>query len=78
MALHESTFGFLAPTDDQKQTMNVVRAASKSYADILDKMLPDGPDKTYALRKVREIAMWANVAVTRSADGTPRDPDTVA
>jgi hypothetical protein len=34
--------------------------------------MPAGPDRTYAIRKVREVGMWANVAVTRDADGTPR------
>ena len=72
MALHESTFEYLKPTDGQIETMAKARAATKAYAEALDAILPDGPDKTYALRKVREIGMWANVAVTREADGTPR------
>lgn len=70
--LHESTFGYLKPTDEQMTTMNECRAASKEYADFLDHNLPDGPDKTYILRKIREIAMWVNVAVTRNPDGSPR------
>ena len=35
--------------------------------------LPDGPDKTFALRNHRTTAMWANIAVTREADGSPRE-----
>ena len=50
----------------------VVRDATKRYAELLDAYLPAGPDKTYALRKVREIGMWANVTITREADGAPR------
>ena len=38
----------------------------------LDAVIPEGADKTYLLRKLREVAMWANVAITREADGTPR------
>jgi len=73
MALHPSTFEYLNPTDRQKAAMAGLRTAAATYAFAVDKFTPDGPDKTYALRKIREIAMWANVAVTRLPDGTPRD-----
>ncbi len=72
MSLHPSTYKFLKPTDDQIHQMEQVRAAAKSYSDVLELMLPDGPDKTYILRTHRSNAMWANVAITRLPDGTPR------
>ena len=28
--------------------------------------------ETYALRKFREVAMWANIAITRNPDGSPK------
>jgi hypothetical protein len=52
--------------------MAIIRGATHNYALCLENVLPDGPDKTYVLRKVREIGMWANVAITREADGKPR------
>lgn len=70
--LHPSTFEYLKPTDAQIDHMAKARAATADYAAALEEILPDGPDKTYALRKVREIGMWANVSITREADGTPR------
>lgn len=75
MPLHPSTFEYLKSTDEQLATMSVVRNASTDYARILDKYLPNGPDKTYLIRKFREIAMWANVAITRMPDGSPRTDD---
>lgn len=72
MALNPSAFEYLKPTDQQVQMMSIIRGATLNYALCLENVLPDGPDKTYALRKVREIGMWANVATTREADGTPR------
>lgn len=72
MPLHDSTFEYLKPTDAQIATMGVVRAASAEYAKLLDEMLPDGPDKTFILRAHRANAMWANVAITREANGAPR------
>lgn len=67
-----TTFEYLKPTDDQVKQMSVVREAAKVYATALDAALPDGPDKTYVLRKLREVAMWANIAITRQPDGSPR------
>jgi hypothetical protein len=72
MALHSSTFEYLKPTEGQVELMAELRQLSREYADALDQLLPDGPDKTYILRRVRETAMWVNVTVTREADGTPR------
>ena len=70
--LHPGTFDYLKPTDDQLRTMEMARKSTRTYADALEALLPDGPDKTYVLRKVREIGMWANVAITRHYDGSPR------
>lgn len=72
MPLHSSTFEYLKPTEAQINAMGDARAAAHGYARAIEALVPDGPDKTYALRKLREIAMWVNVAITREADGTPR------
>lgn len=72
MTLHASTFEYLKPTDEQIAQMRVVREAAAQYAKVLESQLPDGPDKTFALRQHRETAMWCNVAITRHPDGTPR------
>jgi hypothetical protein len=72
MPLHKSTFEYLKPTEEQMLQISVARMASTEYARTLEAIIPDGPDKTYVLRKVREIGMWVNVAITREADGTPR------
>lgn len=72
MSIHESTFEFVQPSEDQKEKMNTVRAAANAYAQVLNDEIPEGPDKTYLLRTLRTVAMWANVAITRQPDGTPR------
>lgn len=70
--MHKDTFDYLKPTKGQMEAMEQLRGAAKVYAGFLETYLPDGPDKTYTLRKLREVAMWANVALTRHADGCPR------
>jgi hypothetical protein len=66
--MHESTFQYLKPTDEQLNTMNILQGHTTDYAAQLQLFLPEGPDKTYILRKLREVAMWINVAITRNTD----------
>jgi hypothetical protein len=70
--LHDSTFEYLAPTAAQLEAMKNVRAKFTEFAKFLDLSLPDGPDKTFVLRQLRDCAMWSNQTLTRTADGTPR------
>lgn len=70
--LHDSTFSYLKPTDEQLATMEKCRDATHKYADAIDMLLPAGPDKTFILRTIRDAGMWANVTITRNPDGSPR------
>ena len=72
MSLHLSTFDYLKPREGQIEVMNALRQAAKEYAAVLEQALDDGPDKTYILRKLRELVMWVDVTLTREANGTPR------
>ena len=72
MTLHPSTFEHLKPTDQQLGLMGDARAAFKNFVEELDRLLPEGPDKTYVLRQLRDCAMWANICITRNPDGSPR------
>ena len=74
MKLHSSTFDYLKPTDTQVASAHQVREAAKVFSRYLETYLPDGPDKTYALRTFRTVVMWAIVSITRTPDGTPRPP----
>ena len=70
--MHASTFELLKPTDAQMETMSQIRSAFADLAKVIDTTVPEGPDKTYLVRKLRECAMWANVAISRNPDGSPR------
>lgn len=70
--MHPSTFEYLKPTERQIARMAEAREITKVYADQLERLVPGGADRTYLLRKLREVAMWVNVAITREQDGTPR------
>jgi hypothetical protein len=75
--VHDSTFQYLKPSEQQVADMNTVRGAFAEVADVVLAKVPGSADRTYLLRKIRECAMWANVAITRTDDGTPRDGATV-
>jgi len=70
--MHPSTFEYLKPTDEQITQMAMVREAARTYCEVLEHWLSDGPDKTFIIRAHRSNAMWANIAITRLPDGTPR------
>jgi hypothetical protein len=70
--MDQSTYQYLKPTDKQMDAMHQMREAAGSYSAIVEALVPDGPDKTYIIRKFREVAMWVNVAITRQPDGSPR------
>lgn len=72
MDLHNSTFQYLKPTDEQMATMSDARDVVETCAARLNHLLPEGPDKTYLIRLLRTVGMWANVAITRMPDGSPR------
>lgn len=71
--MHISTFGHLKPTKAETTKMDEARGAAYEYMHALDVLVPDGSDKTYLMRKLREVAMWVNVAITRLPDGSPRE-----
>ncbi len=72
MSLHTTTFEYLKPTNEQVAAMADVRMAFHQFSRDLDSRLPDGPDKTFVMRQLRDCAMWANIAITRNPDGSPR------
>jgi len=70
--MHPETFEYAQPTLRQLEAMTKLREAAKSYAEIVEDLVPPGADKDHVLRSIRSAAMWANVAITRYADGAPR------
>lgn len=71
--MHQSTYEYLKPTIVQIKKMEKLRKAAKEYGEILEKELPEGPDKTFIIRNHRTTCMWVNTAITRLHEGTPRE-----
>lgn len=71
--MDDRTFEYQKPNAAQLADMNDLREVAENYAEALEDLLNDGADKTYCLRLLRTLAMWANVAIMRHADGAPRE-----
>ncbi len=59
----EQLFTYHAPTEEQKVKYVEIREAAKALARVIDRSCPAGPDRTTAVRKVREAVMTANASI---------------
>lgn len=65
VALHnvDDCFTYHAPSGLTLDSMNQVREASIALAKTILRQVPGCPDRSMALRKLREARMWANSAL---------------
>lgn len=59
----ENWFTYHAPTPEQVVTYGEIRSKAKEFAILLIQVVPDGPDRLAALRKLRETVMTANAGI---------------
>lgn len=59
----EDLFTYHSPTADQPKRYEDLRHAARHLAYAIDNLCPDGPDKTAAIRKLREAVMTANASI---------------
>jgi hypothetical protein len=69
----KSVYDYLQPTPKQIETMQALREAAMVYGVALAELLPDGPDKTWAIRNHRRPKdalhpqpLWSGAARTLS------------
>lgn len=59
----EELFTYHSPTPEQAQSYLRIREAAKALARVIDAECPGGPDRTAAVRHVREAVMTANASI---------------
>ena len=59
----EAIFTYHAPEGDQPERYKRIRSAAMDFARVMWAETPAGPDRTVALRKIREAVMTANAAI---------------
>lgn len=68
----EELFTYHPPTEAQKLAYGSIRDSAKELARSILANCPPGPDRTAALRKVREAVMTANAGIaTNNAAASP-------
>lgn len=59
----EEIFTYHAPTPEQVEKYQRIRDKAKELARVIDECCEPGPDRTAAVRKVREAVMTANASI---------------
>lgn len=59
----EDIFTYHAPTGDQSQRYQAIREKAKELAYVIDANCEPGPDRTAAIRHLREAVMTANASI---------------
>ena len=59
----QNWFTYHAPTTEDVQKYLDIRNGGLEFARIIMANCPNGPDKTVAIRAVREAVMWANASI---------------
>jgi len=59
----ENLFTYHPPTMEQTAAYLEIRNAAKDLARVIDRVCPAGPDRTTAIRKIREAVMTANASI---------------
>jgi hypothetical protein len=68
----DDVFTYHAPNEEQKLAYSWVREGAKAFAATILARVPSCPDRTIALRKIREAVMDANAAIALEGRGLPR------
>jgi hypothetical protein len=59
----EDTFMYHKPTDEAIPKYHELRQQALTFAKAIDRLCPAGPDRTAAIRLVREAVMTANASI---------------
>ena len=66
----EELFTYHAPNEEQIQQLQEVRTAAKELAYTIMENCPRSPDRTTAIRKLREAVMTANASIVVPVEAT--------
>ena len=69
----DNWFTYHAPSPEQLVAYEKLRSDARIFANTINELVPDGPDKTVAIRKLRECTMTANAAIACN-QGITREP----
>lgn len=59
----QRAFSYYTPEGDQALRYNSMRNAAKEFAMAIISNVPAGRERTVAMERLRESAMWANIGI---------------
>lgn len=62
----ESVFTYHAPKPGQPEQYTAIREKAKELAYLIDSTCTDSCEKSLAMTKLEECAMWANASIARN------------
>lgn len=65
-----ATFDYHKPSDEQVDRISVIRNAHKNLVKVVWDNVPNGPDRTVAVRKLHESMMTCNKAIVLEGEVT--------
>lgn len=65
----DDLFTFHPPSDEQVVSYNKINAAAKAFALVIHNECPQSPDRSAAIRLVREARMTANASIATKTGG---------
>jgi len=65
----DNWFTYHPPVGDQAQAYETIRFHARTFAHVINELVPDGADKSDAIRKLRETVMTANAGIATSPHG---------
>lgn len=71
-ALIDDLFTYHPPTLEQAAKYQRINEAGKAFALVIDAECPESPDRTAAMRLVREARMTANSSIATKSGGNYR------
>ncbi len=73
----DNLFTHHVPFDDQGERYTKMRAAAKVFAAVVVELAPSSSERSTAIRKLREVMMWANAAIAcnETEGGSQEVPD---
>lgn len=74
MANLDNWFSYHPPRPEQVPVFEAIRDAGHEMAEKIMSLVPNSPDRTVAIRHVREAVMAANASLACYPNGVPRGP----
>ena len=62
----ENNFKYHAPTPEKLEAFQTIRTYAKDFADTINEVCPNTPEKIRAIRKLEEAMFLANAAIARN------------